>query len=133
MKQFIKDFRKFATQGNLLQVATAFIIGLYFKDVIDRFTNGIVLALITAFFGKSNFDQLFVTVNKSRILVGAFLNAVINFVLIAFVLFLMIKAWEHMRTRMKMEPDEVDLTTDQELLTEIRDILRERQGQIERP
>ena len=129
MKQFIKDFRKFATQGNLLQVATAFIIGLYFKDVIDRFTNGIVLAFVSAIFGKQNFVDVEFTVNKSKILVGAFLNAVINFILIALVLFLMIKAWESMRERLKLEKDETDLTTDQELLTEIRDILREQQAQ----
>jgi large conductance mechanosensitive channel len=128
MKQFIKDFRKFATQGNLLQVATAFIIGLYFKDVIDRFTNGIVLAFITAFFGKANFDELSFTVNKSKILVGTFLNAVINFLLIALVLFLMIKAWEQMRERLKLEKDDTDLTTDQELLTEIRDLLAAQQA-----
>jgi large conductance mechanosensitive channel len=129
MKKFFKDFRKFATQGNLLQVATAFIIGLYFKDVIDRFTNGIVLAFISAIFGKANFNDFEFTVNKSHILVGAFLNAVINFVLIAFVLFVMIKAWEHMRERMKLETDDDDLTTDQELLTEIRDLLAQQQGQ----
>jgi len=129
MKQFLKDFRKFATQGNLLQVATAFIIGLYFKDVIDRFTNGIVLAFVSAIFGKPNFNDVEFTVNKSKILVGAFLNAVINFLLVAFVLFVMIKAWEHMRERLKMEKEADDLTTDQELLTEIRDLLAEQQGQ----
>ena len=129
MRKFFKDFRKFATQGNLLQVATAFIIGLYFKDVIDRFTNGIVLAFISAIFGKANFNDFEFTINKSHILVGAFLNAVVNFVLIAFVLFLMIKAWEHMRERMKLETDDDDLTTDQELLTEIRDLLAQQAGE----
>ena len=127
MRTFLKDFRKFALQGNLLQVAVAFIIGLYFKDVIDKFTNGIVLAFITAIFGKANFTDVGFTINHSRILVGAFLNAVINFMLVALVLFVMIRGVEEMRERLKLSADPADLTTDQELLTEIRDILREQQ------
>jgi large conductance mechanosensitive channel len=128
VKQFLKEFRKFALQGNVLQVAVAFIIGLYFKDVIDRLTNGIILAFITALFGKPNFTDVGFTINHSRILVGAFLNALLNFLLVAFALFLIIKAWEQMRERLKFEPGADDLTTDQQLLTEIRDLLRERQG-----
>jgi large conductance mechanosensitive channel len=123
VRRFLSDFRKFAMQGNLLQVAVAFIIGLYFKDVIDKFTNGIVLALIAAIFGKSNFVDIDVTVNKSVIAVGAFLNAIINFLLVALVLFLMIRAWESMRERMRLAQDEEALTPDQELLTQIRDLL----------
>ena len=127
MRKFLKDFRKFALQGNLLQVAVAFILGLYFKDVVDRLTNGILLAFITAIFGKPNFNDVGLTVNHSRILVGAFLNALLNFMLVAFGLFLIIRAWEGMRERLKLDKDEDEMTTDQELLTEIRDILREQQ------
>jgi large conductance mechanosensitive channel len=126
--KFVKDFRKFAIQGDLLQIATAFIIGLYFKGVIDSFTNGIVLALVSAIFGKVDFASIGFTLNNSRIAVGLFIQAIVNFVLVAFILFLMIKAWEEMRERMRLQPDEDDLTVDQELLTEIRDLLRTQQG-----
>jgi large conductance mechanosensitive channel len=124
MREFAKEFRVFIMRGNVLQVAVAFVLGLYFKDVIDRFTNGIVLALIAAIFGKTNFVDITWTLNKSEILIGAFLNAIINFVLIGFVLFLVIKAYETMMKRFNAEDDEPK-TPDQELLTEIRDILRE--------
>jgi large conductance mechanosensitive channel len=126
--KFVKDFRKFAIQGDLLQIATAFIIGLYFKGVIDSFTNGIVLAFVSAIFGKASFGDIGFTLNHSRIAIGLFLNAILNFVLVAFVLFLMIKAWESMRARMRLQPEEADLTVDQELLTEIRDLLRTQHG-----
>ena len=128
MTKFLKDFRKFAIQGDLLQIATAFIIGLYFKGVIDSFTNGIVLAFVSAIFGKVDFASIGFTLNNSRIAVGLFIQAIVNFVLVAFVLFVMIKAWEGMRERMRLLPDEDDLTVDQELLTEIRDLLRTQQG-----
>jgi large conductance mechanosensitive channel len=126
--KFLKDFRKFAIQGDLLQIATAFIIGLYFKGVIDSFTNGIVLAFVSAIFGKVDFASIGFTLNNSRIAVGLFIQAIVNFALVALVLFVMIEAWEGMRERMRLLPDEDDLTVDQELLTEIRDLLRTQQG-----
>jgi large conductance mechanosensitive channel len=126
VKKFFKDFRNFAIQGDLLQIATAFVIGLYFKQVVDSFTNGIMLALISALFGKSNFSDIGFTLNNSRFHVGDFLNAIINFVLVAFIVFVMIRVWERMRDQLKLQPDP-ELTADQQLLTEIRDLLRAQQ------
>ena len=125
MREFLNDFRKFIMRGNLLQLAVAFILGLYFKDVVDAFTKGIVLAFIAAIFGKPSFDAIGFDLGHSRILVGSFLTAVINFVLVAFVLYLIIKAYEAMMARLRTAPEEVEpLTVSEELLTEIRDLLR---------
>jgi large conductance mechanosensitive channel len=126
MRSFLNDFRKFVMRGDLLELAVAFIVALYFKDVVDRFTNGIVLAFVSAIFGKPNFNDVGFTINKSRILVGAFLNAVINFLLVAFVLFLIVRAYDAMRNYFRTHPEETELTTSEELLTEIRDLLRAR-------
>jgi large conductance mechanosensitive channel len=126
VKKFLRDFRNFAIQGDLLQIATAFVIGLYFMAVVDTFTNGIMLAAISALFGKQNFSKIGFEVNGSRFLVGDFLNAVINFVLVALFVFLMIRVWEKMRDQLKLQPDP-ELTADQQLLTEIRDLLRAQQ------
>ena len=129
MTKFLKDFRKFAIQGDLLQMATAFIIGLYFKGVIDSFTNGIVLAFVSAIFGKVDFASIGFTLNNSRIAVGLFILIFLSAVIIgSLVLYVMSEAWEGMRERMRLLPDEDDLTLDQELLTEIRDLLRTQQG-----
>ena len=119
MREFLNDFRKFIMRGNLLQLAVAFILGLYFKEVVDAFTKGIVLAFIAAIFGKPNFDAIGFDVGHSRILVGTFLTAIIN------LLFLIIKAYEAMMARLKSSPEEAEpLTASEELLTEIRDLLR---------
>jgi large conductance mechanosensitive channel len=126
VRTFFREFRKFAMQGNLVQVAVAFVIGLYFKEVIDSMTNGILLAVVAAVFGKQNFSDIQFTLNGSRFLVGGFLNALINFVLVAFLLFLVVKGWEKMLERMRLAPDPDDLTPDQRLLTEIRDLLASR-------
>jgi large conductance mechanosensitive channel len=125
VREFLNDFRKFIMRGNLLQLAVAFILGLYFKDVVDAFTKGIVLPFVAAIFGKPSFDAIGFDVGDSRIAVGTFINAVINFVLVAFVLFLIIKAYEAMMARLRAAPEEVEpLTVSEELLTEIRDLLR---------
>jgi large conductance mechanosensitive channel len=127
VREFLTEFRKFVMRGNLLQLAVAFIMSLYFKDVIDTFTNGIILPFVAAIFGEANFTQIGFDVGDSRVFVGAFLNAVINFVIVAFILFLIIRAYEAMMARIRTHPEEAEpLTPSEELLTEIRDLLRSR-------
>jgi large conductance mechanosensitive channel len=127
VRELLNDFRKFVTKGNLLEIAIAFILGLYFKDVIDAFTNGIVLAFVAAIFGKPNFQDIVINLGDAKILIGTFLNALINFVLVAFVLFLVVKAYEAMKARMVASGEESEtLSKSEELLEEIRDLLRAR-------
>jgi large conductance mechanosensitive channel len=121
------EFRRFVMKGNLIEIAVAFIIGLYFKDVVDAFTNGIVLAFIAAIFGEANFADITIGLGDAELLVGVFLNAVINFVLVAFVLFLIIRAYDVTKRRLIASGEEDDtLTKSEELLEEIRDLLRTR-------
>jgi large conductance mechanosensitive channel len=127
VRGFFTEFRKFIAKGNLLQIAVAFILALYFADVINTFTKGIVLPFIAAIFGKPSFDDIGIDIGDSRLLIGTFLNAVINFVLVAFVLFLIVKAYETMLEKMRRSGEETEpLTRGEELLTEIRDLLQTR-------
>jgi large conductance mechanosensitive channel len=127
VREFLNDFRKFVMRGNLVEIAVAFILGLYFKDVVDSFTNGIVLAFVAAIFGKPNFKAIGFHVNKSFIAVGAFLNAMINFVIVAFVLFLIIKVYETLKEHYVREADTEPLTQEAEILSEIRDLIATQQ------
>ncbi|MGQ0824095.1 MAG: large conductance mechanosensitive channel protein MscL [Actinomycetota bacterium] len=128
MRQLLTEFRKFVMKGNLLEIAIAFILGLYFKDVIDVFTNGIVLNLVAAIVGEPTFDSITLDAGDSELLVGSFLNAVINLLLVGCVLFLIVKAYDTAVQRLRREePDAVEpLTREGELLQEIRDLLRDR-------
>jgi large conductance mechanosensitive channel len=114
------EFREFIRKGNLVQLAVAFILALAFAAVVLAFTN-IVLGLIAYVFGSStSFDHW--GVHKGRELVipiGAFITALINFVIIAFVLFLVVKAYNRMNRK-----EEAAGPTEVELLTQIRDELR---------
>ena len=97
----LKEFRNFIMRGNLVEIAVAFIIGVAFGTVVLAFTN-VVLSFIAAIFGSDvSFDALVWTLNETPIPYGAFLTALLNFVIIGWILFLMVKAY----TRMRKQPD----------------------------
>ncbi len=118
----LKEFRDFISKGNLVEIAVAFILGLAFAAVVTTFTN-LVLGAIAYVFGASlSFSEL--GMHKGTVLVipiGAFIMAVINFVIVAFILFLVVKAYN----RFKKE-EEAAGPTEVELLTQIRDELARR-------
>ena len=118
----LKEFRDFISKGNLVEIAVAFILGLAFAAVVTTFTN-LVLGAIAYVFGASlSFSEL--GVHKGTVLVipiGAFIMAVINFVIVAFILFLVVKAYN----RFKKE-EEAAGPSEVELLTQIRDELARR-------
>ena len=94
----IKEFREFITKGNLIDLAVAFIIGVAFATVVTSFTDVVLGAVSYVFGGDVSFDQT--GVERDGVVVipyGAFLTALINFVIVAFVLFLVVKAYNRMR------------------------------------
>ena len=79
----LKGFRDFIMRGNVVDLAVAVVIGAAFGAVITAFVAGIITPLIAAVFGKPDFSALTFTINKSQFLYGAFINAVVSFLLIA--------------------------------------------------
>lgn len=88
----LKDFKAFAMRGNLLELATAFILGVAFATLVQSFINGIVMPIIAAIVGEPSFDDLTLSIGEGKILYGTFLTALVNFLLIALVMFLIIRA-----------------------------------------
>ena len=86
-----KEFKDFMIRGNLLELAVALILALAFGAVINSFVNDVLMAAIGGLFGQPNFAALSFTVGEAEVSYGAFLNALVNFVLVAFALFLIIK------------------------------------------
>jgi large conductance mechanosensitive channel len=116
----VQEFKEFITKGNLVDLAVAFILGLAFAGAVLAFTQ-VLMDLVGAIFGGDvTFDQLTFTLNDTPIRYGAFLTALVNFLIIAFILFLVVKAYNRFRKAPEAGPTEV------ELLTEIRDSLRSR-------
>jgi large conductance mechanosensitive channel len=98
----LREFRDFAVKGNLVEVTVAFVLGLAFAALITATVEFLLTPIIAAIFGKPDFASLSFTINGSVFHYGAWLNAVIVFVLTAFALFLVIKAYN--RTRQPESP-----------------------------
>ena len=88
----IRDFKEFALKGNLLELAVAFILGVAFSAVVTSFIEDVLMNLIAAVIGKPDFSGLTFELGDGVIRYGAFLTALVTFLLIALVLFLLVKA-----------------------------------------
>jgi large conductance mechanosensitive channel len=103
----LKEFREFLLRGNLLQLAVAFVTGVAFTAVVNSLVKDILTPLIAAIGGKQDFSGLAFTIHHSKFTYGAFINAVISFVLIAAVIFfLVIKPVNHLMNRMGYTEEE---------------------------
>jgi len=107
----LKEFRQFILRGSLVDLAVAVVIGTAFAAVITALVADIITPLIAAIGGQPDFGGLSFTVNGSHFLYGAFLNALIAFVIVAAVLFFfVIKPVNHLMAKRRTEPD-VESTT----------------------
>ncbi len=118
----LKEFRDFAMKGNIVDLAVAVVIGAAFSEVVKGLTNSLIMPLVSMVLGKDGVGALSFTVGGTIFPVGVFLQAVINFILVAFVLFLIIKAMNSMKK--KEEAAAPATPEDIALLREIRDALK---------
>lgn len=130
MRNFLGDFKKFILRGNVVDLAVAVVVGAAFNAVVQSFANDVIMGFVGAIFGQPNFKNVTIHLGDGRVNVGNFITALVNFLIVAFAVFLAVKAFETMqKVRRRGEADvepESNLTVDQELLSEIRDLLRER-------
>ncbi|MGH8926464.1 MAG: large conductance mechanosensitive channel protein MscL [Acidimicrobiia bacterium] len=122
----IKEFKEFIARGNLIDLAVAFVMGVAFSGLVNTFINRIVNPILGLLFNVASLDNtgLFGNVDPATGVqagsVGAFIGAIINFLLVALVMFMVVKAYN----RMRRPPEEVPPPEDIVLLREIRDGLR---------
>jgi large conductance mechanosensitive channel len=138
---FIKEFKQFALKGNLVDIAVAFVMGGAFGKVVSTFTEKLIAPIIGLLTGGSNFyDKKLVLKSEVNEVVdpsgkviiahgdevalewGAFVTVIIDFIIVAFVMFLIIKAINALKKKEQAEPTLMSKTD--ELLTEIRDALK---------
>ena len=87
----LKEFKEFALKGNVMDLAVGVIIGGAFSKIVTSLVEDIIMPVITIFTGKTDFSDLVVTVGNSDIKYGAFITAVVNFLIIAFSIFLFVR------------------------------------------
>ena len=139
----LKEFREFALRGNMVDLAIGVIIGSAFGGLVNSIVTDLLMPIIAVITGGIDFTNLYVQLTGTPVVsdlaaarkagatlaYGNFVTLAINFLIIAFVLFLVVKAMNRMKTASEpavAAPPEVP--TDVALLTEIRDLLRQKQG-----
>jgi large conductance mechanosensitive channel len=131
----LKEFKEFAMKGNLVDIAVGFVMGAAFKQVVTSFTGGIVSPLIGLIFNADFKDLKYKlkdgTANDAGEIVGevfleygTFLTNVIDFIIVAFVMFLIVKGINKMKKKEEPAPEAPKGPTQEELLSEIRDLLK---------
>ena len=112
MSKLLNEFKKFAVQGNMLDMAVGMIIGTAFKDIVNSVVNDLIMPVVSIFTGKVDFTNMFIALDGGTyatladaeavaapvLKYGTFITAVINFVILAFVIFMMVRTINKIRT-----------------------------------
>jgi large conductance mechanosensitive channel len=125
----LKEFREFISRGNVIDLAVAVVIGTAFTAIVTSLVNDIITPILGIFMGGVDFTKLAVTVGAAAITYGNFIQAIINFVIVAFVIFLMVRTINQIKHRFEKEkveqtPAAPEPTAEERLLMEIRDLLK---------
>lgn len=126
MKEIIEEFKAFAMKGNVIDLAVAVVIGTAFGQIVSSLVNNIIMPLIGVLSGGINFTDYSTTVGNSIITYGVFIQSVVDFLIVAFVIFMAIKAMNKLKAKEDAKPEAekvVEPTEEIKLLREIRDSL----------
>jgi large conductance mechanosensitive channel len=135
----LKEFREFIERGNVIEFAVAFILGLAFNAIVKSLVNDMIMPVVGLITGGADFTNRFIVLGSgsfdtlaaaqeagvATLNYGVFINTVIEFIIIAFVLFMMVRTYNRFRRKQEEAPAEPPAPPRQEvLLEEIRDALR---------
>lgn len=118
-----QEFKAFAVKGNVMDLAVAVIIGGAFGKIVSSLVSDIVMPLVGLLMGGVNFSSLQVQVGKAVIKYGLFLQNIVDFLIIAFTIFLLVKAINSVKRKEAEKPEAAAPSREEELLTDIRDLL----------
>lgn len=123
----LKEFKEFAMRGNIVDLAIGVIIGGAFNKIVSSLVNDIVMPLVGLLLGGINFSSLSFTIGEAVVKYGMFIQTVVDFLIVAFSIFLVVKMLNKWKQRKKQEEKTAAppaLTKQEELLMEIRDLLK---------
>ena len=128
MRHFIDEFKQFISRGNVMDMAVGVIIGGAFSAITTSLINDIIMPLLGILTGSITFSELSVTVGGAVITYGNFVQAILNFLVMAFVVFCLVKAMNSFHQKKEEAPAEPaaapEPSNEEKLLAEIRDLLK---------
>ncbi|HAA6188048.1 TPA_asm: large conductance mechanosensitive channel protein MscL [Listeria monocytogenes] len=127
MKKMLVEFRDFALKGNVLDLAVAVVIGAAFGKIVSSLVDNIIMPLVGVLLGGLDFTDLSFKVGNSVIQYGAFIQSIVDFVIIAFAIFIFVKVLTSFIKKKEQTVEETPVPPTEEYLKEIRDLLKEQQ------
>ncbi len=131
VKKGLGEFKEFISKGNVVDMAVGVIIGSAFGKIVTSLVEKILMPLIGVLLGGLDFSDLSIKVGSAKIGYGSFIQSIVDFLIVAFCLFLIVKAMNKLQNAVKKDAIEEAIETEQsndekelELLTEIRDLLK---------
>lgn len=124
-----QDFKKFALKGNVIDLAVGVVIGSAFSKIVSSLVDNILMPIVGLLIGGFDFTKLEYTYDDATIKYGQFIQNVVDFFIIAFSIFLFIRLLQKFRKKQEVKSEIKAPTTEEKLLSEIRDILKEQQQQ----
>lgn len=123
MKSFLKEFKEFIAKGDVMSMAVGIIIGGAFTAIVNSLVADIITPLIGMIFGGLDFTGIKITVGSAELMLGNFIQAIITFIITAFVIFVMMRQFNRMKKKQEEAP--AGPSEEVRLLAEIRDALKE--------
>ena len=121
----IKEFKKFIARGNVLDLAVGVIVGSAFSSIVTSLVNNIFTPIIGLILGGVDFSNLSITFRDTQIMYGAFIQSVIDFLIVAFCLFIVVKVVNRVTAKKEKQEEKKDTkSAELKTLEEIRDILK---------
>ena len=121
----IKEFKKFIARGNVLDLAVGVIVGGAFSSIVTSLVNNIFTPIIGLILGGVDFSNLSITFRDTQIMYGAFIQSVIDFLIVAFCLFMVVKVVNKVTAKKEKKEEKKDTkSAELKTLEEIRDILK---------
>lgn len=132
MKKFFAEFKEFISRGDVMSMAIGIIIGGAFTAIVQSLVNDVITPFLGIILGGLDFKGIAISVGSASLMVGNFIQAIITFLLTALVIFCIMKFFNQFQRKKEEEPapepEEPEVPMDIQLLTEIRDMLKEKQN-----
>ncbi|HEY3484039.1 MAG TPA: MscL family protein [Ilumatobacteraceae bacterium] len=122
MKNLLKEYKEFINKGDVIMVAVALVMALYFKAIVDQIIEALIKPLVALIFNADDIRAIDFTISGTTFPIGLVFGAIIDFIAVAVILFFIVKAYNRWKASEPAAPTEVDI------LTEIRDTLQQQRN-----
>lgn len=122
----IKEFKEFISRGNVFDLAIGIIIGGAFGKIVSSLVNDLIMPLIAAILGEAEFSLLSFELNGSKILYGSFIQNIMDFLIIGFIIFILVKFLNKFKKKEEVKEVKPVKSNEEKILEEIRDLLKKK-------